>query len=380
MPEPDFPESEFAARLDRAQRLMRDANLDALLLTTEPAVRYFSGFRTLFWQSPTRPWFLIVPLSGKPIAVIPEIGAALMARTWIEDIRTFASPAPRNEALPILAGLLKTKARIGLPMSGESQLRLPLNDFQELTHSLAGCELADATPLIQTLRHIKSEREIALIRQICLIACDAFDAVPQQIHAGMTLKDAFRAFRIDLLRRGADDVPYLVGGAGPDGYADIISPPDGTHLATGDVFMMDTGATLNGYFCDFDRNFSVGPASETAARAHATLVRATQAAFEAARPGRTFADLFQTMAKVLQDEGGQVGRMGHGLGMQLTETPSIAPFDTTVLEAGMVVTLEPGLTTINGRMMVHEENIVIREDGAEFLTRPAGPELPRIGG
>ncbi len=89
-PQRGLPPSEFERRLERAQHGMAAAGFDALLLTTEPELRWFSGFLTEFWQSPTRPWFLLVPRDGKPIAVIPAIGAPLMARTWIEDIRTLA--------------------------------------------------------------------------------------------------------------------------------------------------------------------------------------------------------------------------------------------------------------------------------------------------
>ena len=71
---------------------MAAVGLDALLITTEAELRYFSGFRTLFWQSPTRPWFLIVPRDGKPVAVIPGIGEEPMRATWIDDVRTWASP------------------------------------------------------------------------------------------------------------------------------------------------------------------------------------------------------------------------------------------------------------------------------------------------
>lgn len=73
-----------------------------------------------------------------------------------------------------------------------------------------------------------------------------------------------------------------------------------------------------------------------------------------------------------------VGRMGHGLGMQLTEWPSNMPGDDTVLEPGMVMTLEPGMLFAPGRAMVHEENIVIRPDGAEWLTPRAWPEMPQV--
>ncbi len=111
---------------------------------------------------------------------------------------------------------------------------------------------------------------------------------------------------------------------------------------------------------------------------------ATDAGFEAAHPGARCRDVFAAMQAVLEQAGAipgnDVGRLGHGLGSQLTEWPSHTPHDETVLEPGMVLTLEPGMTFAPGRVMVHEENIVIRETGPEWLTRRAPPELPVIDG
>ena len=73
-----------------------------------------------------------------------------------------------------------------------------------------------------------------------------------------------------------------------------------------------------------------------------------------------------------------VGRLGHGLGMQLTESPSITSFDHTEMKPGMVMTLEPGLPYGNGKIMVHEENIVIRAHGAELLTTRTSAEISII--
>ena len=75
-----FPVEEYRGRLARAQARMGEEGLGALLLTTEPELCYFTGFLTRFWESPSRPWFLILPVSGDPVAVIPSIGAALMGR------------------------------------------------------------------------------------------------------------------------------------------------------------------------------------------------------------------------------------------------------------------------------------------------------------
>ncbi|GAB2186872.1 M24 family metallopeptidase [Roseibium sp. LAB1] len=378
MSEQVFPESEFAARTQAAQQAMRGQGVDALFFTTEAEMRYFTGFRTLFWQSPTRPWFLVVPVDGKPIAVIPQIGAHLMAATWIDDIRTFSAPHPVDDGITLLADTLKGFPKIAMPMGRESALRMPLRDFQRLQDLTGSAEYVDGTDLIQSLRMVKSEREITLLREICSIGSAAFARAPELFHAGQPLNEVFRSFRIELLRQGADDVPYLVGGAGQDGYGDVISPPTTRPLQDGDILMLDTGATKNGYFCDFDRNFAIGKASDAVRSAHETLVRAVEAAATIARPGRTCADLFQAMAGVLDQGEGDVGRLGHGLGMQLTEAPSLTGFDQTQLRENMVLTLEPSLSLGRGRMMVHEENIVIRDGAPEFLTRRATPDIPVI--
>ena len=77
-PSRGFDDAEFAARCTLVQAEMTLADVGALLLTNEAEIRYFTGFMTQFWQSPTRPWFVVIPSSGKPIAIIPSIGIPLM--------------------------------------------------------------------------------------------------------------------------------------------------------------------------------------------------------------------------------------------------------------------------------------------------------------
>lgn len=384
-PQRGFPASEFAARTEKAQARMARQGLDGLLLMTEAEVRYFSGFHTLFWQSPTRPWFLFVPADGKPIAVIPEIGAELMRGTWIEDIRTWSAPAPEDDGISLLTELLSPLAirgaTLGVMKGHETSLRMPLADYERLSSSLSGLKIDDATDLVRSLRMVKSKAEIEKLAHICKIGSRSFAQVPEFAREGQPLEEVFRAFRREALAQGADDVPYLVGGAEQGGYHDVISPPTRRKLAGGDILMLDTGSTWDGYFCDFDRNFAIGRTDELSRQAYDVLWRATEAGLDAARPGATCRDLFHAMQTVIaeiDDQGGDVGRLGHGLGMQLTEWPSHAAYDDTVLEENMVLTLEPSLSYGDGRIMVHEENIVLRAGGAELLTERAAPELPVI--
>ena len=376
MAEADFQVSEYEDRLDCFQKGMHGLGVDAVLFTSEAEMRYFTGFRTLFWQSPTRPWFLVVPAIGKPIAIIPEIGVALMEATWIDDIRSWASPHVNDDGVSLVTDALQGLSRIGMMMGRESYLRMPLMDFQKIQNQLKQADFVDITPLIQSVRMVKSAAEIEKISEICTIASRSFDQASDLFYEGKALKDCFSSFKIDLLKQGADDVPYLVGGAGQGGYGDVISPPSMKPLAKGDILMLDTGATLAGYFCDFDRNFAIGSADDGSKYTYEKLFKATEAAIQMARPGVTCREIFTAMSEVVGEVGGSVGRFGHGLGMQLTEAPSFISFDETVLKENMVLTLEPSMMIGVDKMMVHEENILITEGGARFLTKRAAPELP----
>lgn len=371
-----FSTDEFRARTSAAQALMAREGLAALLLTTEPAIRYFTGFLTRFWESPTRPWFLVLPASRDPIAVIPAIGGHLMGQSWITDIRTWAAPDYQDDGVSLLAETLAEVApsgTIGLPSAMETHLRMPLRDWHCLQAQLPNHRFTGDGNILRSLRLVKSSAEISLIETACGIASRAFARVPEIAAPGLPLSRVCRDFQRLCLGEGADWVPYLATAAAAGGYPDVISPATETPLETGDVLMLDTGLTRQGYFCDFDRNFALGPPAPEVAAAHLRLVEATRAGFEAARPGTTAAALFHTMDKVLTGGGGGLaaGRLGHGLGMELTEWPSLIPADRTELRPGMVLTLEPSIEIAPGRMLVHEENIVIEETGARWLTQPA---------
>ena len=356
---------------------MAQEGLGALLLTTEPDVRYFTGFLTRFWESPTRPWFLVVPASGDPVAVIPSIGAALMGRGWISDIRTWSAPDPVDDGVTLLADTLsEIGGPVGVPSHLETLLRMPLTDFSRVK-AASGLEFSDDRGIVADLRAIKSEAEIAKIAASCAIAGRAFARMGEIAGAGVPVSQVFRNFQRLLLEEGADWVPYISGGAGQNGYDDVISPASDAPLAKGDVLMLDTGAVRDGYFCDYDRNFAIGQASEGNRAAHARLIEATQAGFEAARPGARACDVWKAMADIVGGGEG-AGRLGHGLGMQLTEGLSLTAKDQSVLKPGMVITLEPGTETVPGFMMVHEENIVITEGTPYPISPMSDPELPVI--
>jgi Xaa-Pro dipeptidase len=382
-----FSPAEFQLRTVRAQDIMRKHRLDALVLTAAPNIRYFSGFDSQFWESPTRPWFLAVPSDGSPTAVIPEIGAPEMANTWLDHIRTWPSPRPADDGTSLLAGVLEKLprkfGRIGFELGREHSLRMPVTQFLDLRDALPGILIVNGSPCIWEIRMVKTEAEIARIRYVCRLASEAYAQVPSLVRLGDTERDAARKLRIELAERGCDSTPFLPAIAGQGGIPQIVCGPHDRRLEPGDILFFDTGSTYDGYYCDFDRNYAVGTVSDEALRAHDAMWQATEAGMQAAVVGATTDDVFAAMAKIIEETGSvgnNVGRLGHGLGMQLTEPPSNMPDDGTVLQANMVLTIEPGIEYAPGKMIVHEENIVITPDGAELLTIRAPRVLPEIAG
>jgi Xaa-Pro dipeptidase len=380
-----FDRQEFERRALRAQQLMREFQLDALLVTSQPNFRYFSGFDSQFWESPTRPWFLIVPAEGRCIAIVPEIGVPVLAKGWIEDIRCWPAPRPADDGVSLVSDALQSLphrfGRVGMEMGRESTVRMPLVDLLDLRERLTGIELVDGSPCIWKVRRIKSVAEIGYIREVCQLVSDAFENLPPQLAIGRSENEICRDLTIDILKRGAHTVPFIAAASGAGGYSQIISRPSARTLQNGDILIIDVGATLNGYFCDFDRNFGFGRLSSAALKAQDAVWHATEAGIAAAVPGAKTSELWATMINVLERAGmrkNNVGRLGHGLGLQLTEPPSNMADDHTVLEEGMVITIEPGMEYEDGKMIVHEENVVIRSSGAELLSRRAPREMPVV--
>ncbi len=376
-----FDRSEFIARVAKAQSLMGANGIDALLLTTEQNLRYFTGYLTRFWESPSRPWFLIVPQSGDPVAVIPSIGAALMAKTWIADIRTWSAPDLVDDGVSLLAQTLSEVlgqgARIGVPSGHETHLRMPLTDYARLQGLLPQMTFGPDANIVHQLRLVKSAAEVAKIETACAIAGRAFQRVPEIAAAGVPLERVFRDFQRLCLEEGADWVPYLAGGTGLLGYDDVISPATDEPLQSGAVLMLDTGLVWDGYFCDYDRNYVIGAPSAGLKSNWSRLLDATEAGKEAAKVGNTARDVFRAMDAICTggQGGGDAGRLGHGLGMNLTEWPSFINGDETELVDGRVITLEPGITMPDGSVLVQEDNFVITAHGPRQLSPAAPREL-----
>jgi len=383
-PKRGFSTKEFETRLTNAQKIMQVYQLDSLLVTTPQNIRYFTGYDSQFWESPTRPWFVIIPATSKPIAIVPEIGESEFNKTWLDEIRTWPSPRPEDEGVSLLKATLenlkKTHGNVGAEFGKEMTIRMPVKDLEKLRKTI-NLNIIDGSDALWDIRMVKTNAEIEHIKYICSIASDAYNQLPSKLAIGDTERDIVRKLKIDMLQKGADSVPFMPGISGEGGVSQIVCGPTDKVLNNGDILCIDTGSTYDGYFCDFDRNYAFGEISSEVERIHETLWLATEAGIKAAIPGATTDEVWVAMNTIIQEAGtigNNVGRLGHGLGLQLTEPPSHRPGDNTRILENMVLTIEPGMEYAPGKMIVHEENIAITKDGSRLLTKRAPRQMPII--
>ena len=379
-----FSNEEFETRLQRAQELLYENKLDALLITIPSNLRYFTGIDTNFWESPTRPWFLVVPLFGNPIAIIPEIGEKLFKKTFIKDIHTWPSPNLKGDDISPLKSLLETLpsrfGAIGAELGKEMSIRMPAIDFNLLKDNFK-FDIVDGASLIWALRSVKTLNEIKKIEKVAQIVSEVFCVLPTFISASDSERDVANKVTKEILKGGVDSIPYLPVVSGRGGVSQIIGNPTDKLISSGDFLFIDTGATFDGYFCDFDRNFAIGTASDELKRTNEILWHATEEGIKNLVPGAKTQDVWKKINKKIEDFGFMVkgeGRYGHGVGLQLTEPPSISSFDNTIIQENMVLTIEPSMEYKPGKIIVHEENIFVSKDGPVLLTKRATKELPLI--
>lgn len=158
IPKRGFEVSEYENRLNKIQKHMFESKMDAILLTTQVDIEYYTGFKSQFFQSPTRPWYVLIPGNGKPKAIIPTIGESGMRGTWIDDIQTWTSPNPEDDGISLLLQTIKSLMSkhkcLGVPKTLESTLRMPLDDYEYLIKSLVGIEIKDANKILRKVRFV----------------------------------------------------------------------------------------------------------------------------------------------------------------------------------------------------------------------------------
>ena len=380
-------DGEAPRRIAAAQRAMAAEGLDALLVIGGANLTYLSGYpgveRTL-----ARALVLLLPRAGAPCLIVHDFRRHQAAwYSWVEDVRGYSrlSEAPVEAIRGALADRGLTGGRIGAELGYEQRLNLPLAELERLRDALERFELVDAAALLWGLRMRKSPLEIARLRRAGQVTADAYAACFAAARAGMGEDEIALRMRLELVRRAGGDA-WVVLGSGRGRYHLAVGFPGPRPVEPGDMVWMDAGCSVGGYWSDYSRAGVVGGASAEQREAQALLQEATAAGVRLVRAGVPVAEIAHACNRRLADLGlplvanlsDLAGRIGHGIGLEYTEPPHVAEYDPTVLEAGMVISVEPGVATEYGLFHV-EENVVVTEEGCQVLS-VAPRELWSIAG
>lgn len=369
-----FPNGEYLARYQRAKSLMEKHNIDALLITGDENYTYFSGYQT--WarnDSYSRPTFVLLPREHDPVIIShSNYAEALPKISWIGDIRVHNQMgwAPTELIMEVLKECGLGQATIGMELGSDVRLGMPVVDYLKLQKIMPDADFVDGTEIVWKLRMIKSPAELECIRESCRITSESYESFFRKIKEGMSELEAASILRTCMVERGAENPRIYCFVSGAPTF--LPRDPTSRILKQGDPLFVDGGCTYKGYWSDFGRGAVVGPATEKQRRTYESIHEITMRSIDAVKPGIKPEELVRFCEKELQRAGmlhigASVGRIGHGVGLKIAEPPSIADYDKTTIEPGMVLALEPGTVTEYG-MFIVEEDFVVKTDRCEVLS------------
>lgn len=371
----DFPIEEMNLRIARAQELMAQENMSGMVVTAASNHFYFTGVRKLAdWSTFTRTIFVFIPCKKSPVLYVQNFGKAeSLARSAVQDVRAFDEimGAPVKGIVEILRELGMDKGKVGWELGYEQRMDMAIKDYMAVKEQLPEAEFVDASELIWKLRMIKMPTEIEYMRRANDIAGRSFDRLYTEICEGMTEKEVERKLVSIMAEEGAEAPGFIIVISGIDNYERISARPTNKRLQKGDLVWIDAGVNYYGYWTDYCRAGVVGGATPEQRRLQSIIHAVTMKGVQAIAPDVSVADIYKTCGNEMVKYGlpwsFDCGRAGHGIGLQLTEPPSIATIDKSILMPGMVITCEPGYVCDLGCFDI-EENVLVTEEGYEVLS------------
>jgi Xaa-Pro dipeptidase len=345
------------ARLDRLAEDARRAGLDVLLLTSDASIAYVTGFRPTQLE---RFFGVAVHASGEGALVVPRLdeGQIVDAPARLDRVVYEAG----SSGVPELVRALGNPRAVGV-----EEDHLVLGRAQALGE--AGLELLPAAEIVRRLRARKDDAEVARVRDACALVADALMRVFDELRPGDIERGANARVEGWLREQGAEDVHSLIlfgeHGADPHGR------PGERVLKRGDVVCADVSACLDGYWGDLTRCAAVRPTSEWAQAAWLVVRDAQAAAVEASRAGTRARNVDAAQRRIVEAAphlGSCIHGAGHAIGLELHEPPFLVPGNETVLEEGMIFTIEPGIYRRDIGGLRLEDDVLVARGKPELLS------------
>lgn len=353
-------------RVERLRAALREGDLPALLVTAPANRRYLSGF------------------SGSAGALLVTADAALIftdGRYVIQAGREAPAFALRqivNPGRPLHDLLAEEAAELGLGRIGFEAAHTSVADHRRLVAALAAAdvELVPTEGLVEGLREVKDEAEIAQLRRAIAITDAALAAVLPQLRPDLSERQLAWMLEVAMREGGADDIAFpIIVAAGPNAALPHAKPGD-EPLGSGRPIVIDMGARLGGYHADLTRTVVVGEPDERFWTIYDIVLAAQQRVLAGLRPGLTGAEA-DALARdhiAAAGYGDYFGHgLGHGVGLNIHEGPSLRRAAegqvSPPLQPGMVTSVEPGIYLPDWGGVRIEDLALITADGCEVLSQ-----------
>jgi Xaa-Pro aminopeptidase len=349
MPEPHI------ARRARLAALVVGHAADAALVTRLVNVRYLTGLASSNAA-------LLVPADG-PAVLCTDARYAGMVRDVCPELECVVDRATA-------IALAERAAHDGVRRLAFEAHDITVEAYDRLAESAPA--LVPLGPVVEELRRVKDEEEIALLRTACAITDQAFDGALPLLRPGVTEREIAVALERLMVDLGADKPAFdSIVASGPNGAVPHHHPGDRT-LAAGDLVTMDFGARYGGYHADMTRTVAIGSVADWQRDLYELVWRAQRAGVDALRPEAETKAVDAAARDLIGDAGHGDDfphGLGHGVGLEIHEAPLMGYDKTGKLEGRVPVTVEPGVY-LDGRGGVRiEDTLVVRHDGPELLTQ-----------
>ena len=356
----------YEQRIARARAKLADVGIDAILVTNLTNVRYLTGFSGTNGQ---------VLVWGDGALFFSDPRYAARAADVVQGAEVAIYPDQLTDLLPE-----RLKALSGSRLGIEAQT-MTVAQRDRLAEKLADHQIVSTSGLVEGLRRVKDDDEVAAIRRAVKLGDEAFEWILARLSAGRTEREVALDLEVRMRSEGADDVSFEpIVGSGPLA-AHIHHTPSDRRLGRGELVLLDFGSLCGGYCSDLTRTVVLGSASEEHKEAYQTVLRAQTEAI-GALSANTQGARIDAVARDLIAEAGLGDSFGHGLGhgvgLDIHEAPRLNKTSEDSLVAGDVVTVEPGIYRVGWGGIRIEDCVLVTEDGAEVLGRAPKLELLEV--
>ena len=360
---------EYTGRIDRVRTRCREEGLDAFLATSGDNLYYLTGKSFMPFE---RPFILIIRAEGEPTFIVPQLEVDhLRVISHITDFVTYYEyPAEQEKSWhTILSQQTAGMKRIGTDLYTRSEI-----------FSLLGKEAeVECFDWVYSQRFTKSPAEIDMLRETARYVRASMGDFMGKVRKGSmvldTLEPAKQAQKKAMMDRGFD-IDFLAFNFLSAGWPDAAgaephSIPNPAHQFTGGPNMMVMSYRVDGYAIELERTFFTGEPDDTMKERFSHMLEARKIAFSMLKPGVACHDVDAAVREFILSKGyaeNLIHRTGHGMGVSNHEGPFLAMGSQTILEPGMVLTVEPGIYFTGHGAYRHSDTVVITETGYECLT------------